>query len=260
MQLVSYLLIIAILFNYSCTKTKIEQKPIEKNNFLPKRSLEENNEYTFRLPDLEKLTDHSPILQVEGFGNENEELRFIVGDIIILSANEKLSYLNLLPKTTEDNSYIIHLIIQDLKDNSFKIAKQWVIELDNSDSSILTDFYEKNRVEIAKIFKNENLTFLSDKISFNSYDAIKDIHLKYDYENTEQKKITGITIFNKTQKLSNIQTSKKTLCPECDSLIIYKGDYLGSISLANNNKLLILGLLEQVSLSPSALHVRFVRL
>ncbi|REC60670.1 hypothetical protein DRF65_19700 [Chryseobacterium pennae] len=260
MQLISHLLIITVLFNYSCTKAKIEQQNIERNNILPKTSLERNNEYTFRLPDLEKLTDKSPILTTEGFGNENEESRFIVGDIIILSANEKLSYLNLLPKTTEDDSYTIHLIIQDLKDNSFKIAKQWVIDLDNSDSNILTDFYKKNKVEIAKIFKNENLSFLSDKISFNSYDAIKNIQLKYNYENTEQKEITEITILNKKQKISNIQISKKTLCPECDSLVIYKGDYLGSISLANNNKLLILGLLEQVSLSPSALHIRFVRL
>ncbi|MGE8552815.1 MAG: hypothetical protein ACN6OB_02620 [Chryseobacterium jejuense] len=260
MKFIYHLLLIMILFNYSCKESKTEQKAIEDQKHLSERSLEKNNEYTFRLPDLEKLIDKSPILKAEGFGNENEELRFIFGDIIILSANEKLSYLNLLPKTTEDNSYIIHLIIQDLKDNSFKIAKQWVIELDNSDSSTLTDFYEKNKIEIAKIFKNENLTFLSNKISFNSYDAIKNIQLKYNYENTEQKEITEITILNKKQKLSNIQISKKTLCPECDSLVIYKGDYLGSISLANNNKLLILGLLEQVSLSPSALHIRFVRL
>lgn len=240
------------------SEDKTEQKAIEAQKHLPEKALEENSE--FRLLDLEKLIDKSPILKTEGFGNENEESRFIVGDIIILSANEKLSYLNLLPKTTEDNSYIIHLIIQDLKDNSFQVAKQWVIELDNSDSNTLAEFYEKNKIEIAKIFKNEHLTLLNDKISFNSYDSIKDIHLKYDYGNTEQREITGINIFNKNQKLSNIQTSKKTLCPECDSVIIYKGDYLGSISLANNKKLLILGLLEHVSLSPSALHVRFVRL
>ncbi|PWN66520.1 hypothetical protein [Chryseobacterium oncorhynchi] len=259
MQLISHLLIIAILFNYSCTKTKIEQKSIENNNILPKTSLEDNNEHTFRLPDLDKLADKSPILKAEGFGNENEELRFIVGDIIILSADKKLVYLNLLPKTTEDNSYVIHLIVQNLEDNSSKIAKKWIIDLDNSDQNTLMDFYKKNKVEINKIFKNENLSFLNDKILFNSYNTIKDINLKYNYENDE---VRGITVFNKNQKIVNIQKiSGKTLCPECDSLRIYKGDYLGSISFkANTKKLLILGLLEQVSLSPSALHIRFVSL
>ncbi|WP_347219123.1 hypothetical protein [Chryseobacterium sp.] len=259
MKFISHLLLATILFNYSCTEAKTEQKLIEDKKLLPERYLEKNNEYIFRLPDLEKLTDKSPILTTEGFGNENEESRFIVGDIIILSANEKLSYLNLLPKTTEDDSYTIHLIIQDLKDNSFKIAKQWVIDLDNSESNILTDFYKKNKREIIEIFKIENLSFLNDKISFNSYDTIKEINLKYDDENNELK---GITIFNNNQKSANIKNiPEKALCPECDSLMLYKGDYLGSISLkTNSRKILIVGFLEQLSLSPPALHIRFINL
>ena len=57
------------------------------------------------------------------------------------------------------------------------------------------------------------------------------------------------------------QNSKNQLCSACKSLIIFKGDFLGELSNHDNSRrILVLGFLEQIDQSPSALHVRLLNL
>ena len=79
----------------SCSKT---DRPNYKNQVVTSKIDSSANEKTvyFHLPPLQKLADRSPILKAEAFGNENEEIRYIVDDILILlSASENDNELNL---------------------------------------------------------------------------------------------------------------------------------------------------------------------
>lgn len=98
----------------SCSKTSIkEDKPKSENKVVASEidSSADGKMAFFQMPSLQKLADQSPILKAEAFGNDNEQIRYIVGDIIILSVDNKIDYLNLLPKTSEDDNFYINLVI-----------------------------------------------------------------------------------------------------------------------------------------------------
>ena len=76
------------------------------------------------------------------------------------------------------------------------------------------------------------------------------------------QEITKVQIdFRNHKSIFLDQISKNQLCSECKSLMIYNGDFLGEISLDKQKiKILILGFLERVHQSPSALHIRLFSL
>lgn len=170
-------------------------------------------------------------------------------------------YLNLLPKTTEDDTYIIHLVEQDLKNNTTKIIKEWFINNSEGSDINLVDFYESSKNEISEIFKNHNLQSIGKKLIFKPYSSVKNIKIKNIFETTnDELEIKSLDILkNDKQAISLKQNSKNTFCVECNSLKIYQADFIGQISI-ENHKILVLGLLERINLSPSAIHIRFVYL
>ena len=247
----------------SCSKT---DKPDYKNQVVTSKIDSSSNEKAtyFQMPSLQKLADRSPILKAEAFGNENEEIRYIVGDILILSVDEKIAYLSLLPKTTEDDSHYINLVIQDKSDNIPKVAKEWLINNDDGQSIVLSEFYESFKDEILVILEKEKTKPLGQKLSLLSYDQMKETSLKRIFETTEHdsQELAKVQIdFNDHKTIFLDRTSKNQLCSECKSIIIYNGDFLGEISMDKQKTgILILGFLERIDLSPSALHVRLVSL
>jgi len=95
-KLLIFLFLIGVLTTFgltvnSCAKT---DKPNHKNQVVTSKIDSSANEKAtyFQMPSLQKLADRSPILRTEAFGNENEEIRHIVGDILILSVGEKIAY------------------------------------------------------------------------------------------------------------------------------------------------------------------------
>ncbi|MBV6878679.1 hypothetical protein NG800_002205 [Epilithonimonas ginsengisoli] len=99
-KLLIFLFLIGVLTTFgltvnSCSKT---DKPDHKNQVAISKIDSSSHEKAtyFQMPSLQKLADRSPILKAEAFGNENEEIRYIVGDILILlSASENDNELNL---------------------------------------------------------------------------------------------------------------------------------------------------------------------
>lgn len=242
----------------SCSKTTVENQDFTEKKIIQnikKDSLEVDNQFAFHFPSLQRLADKSPILKKEGFGSKNDEIRFIVGDIIILSLGEKIIYLNLLPKTTEDDNYYIHLISQDL-DNNFKIEKEWTINEESGNQFKLEDFYKNHKNEIVNIFKKNELQLqLIKKNSLKSYDQIKNIDIKTNKDNANH--LNKIQVFSNNHNV--ITLDNKVFCPECDSLVIDEVDYIGEITNEESSiKVLVLGFLEKIEHSPSALHVRLV--
>lgn len=257
----------SILATNSCSETKINSKSLVENK------LEDNatqNSATvvkpaaFQLPPLQELAMSSPTLEKESFDNGIQEIKFIAGDLLILSFDRKIAYLNLLPKTTEDDIYNINLVIQNLDSNVPTVAKKWTINNESGEVIILADFYENYKNVIKEIFDREGIMFLQKKLSFKIYDQIKDVIIKSKYKKggNDLQEIKTVEIFSKNHKPIYLQRySKNTLCVECDSLLLYKGDYLGEISIdEQSKKLLVLGFLEQIDHSPSALHIRLVYL
>lgn len=245
----------------STTKT---DKPDQKNKVVTSKIDSSANEKIvfFHMPSLQKLADKSPVLKAEAFGNENEEIRYLVGDILILSVDTKIAYLSLLPKTTEDDNFYINLVVQDKHDNVPKVAKEWLINNEDGQSIVLSEFYESLKGEISGILQKEKTQPLSQNLSLLPYDQIKETYLKRTYKTIENdsQELTKVQIDFKNQKSIFLdQISKNQLCSECKSLMIYNGDFLGEISLdKQKTKILILGFLERVDQSPSALHIRFV--
>ncbi|WP_426475813.1 hypothetical protein [Chryseobacterium balustinum] len=248
----------------SCTNKKSEANKLteEKTTLHISKTdtLIENNVF-FQLPSLQKLVEESPILKKEAF---ESEIKYIVGDAIILSADKKIAYLNLLPKTSEDDNYYIHLVIQNWDNDSPKIAKKWTINNQSGDMIILSDFYENYKDEISELFKNEGIVLLNQKPSFKSYNQVSNINIKSTYKNAndEFKELSKIEIDSKnTTSILLQQDSKKSFCVECDSLLVYKTDFLGELFFEKQGKkILLLGFLEQINQSPSALHLRLVGL
>ncbi len=249
----------------ACSKSTVEPSNLDKKKvekIVKKDTLIADKQLFFQLPSLLQLAEKSPILKKEGFGNE-AETKFIVGNVIILSFDKKLVYLNLLPKTTEDDTYIIHLMEQDLKNNTTKIIKEWFINNSEGSEINLVDFYESSKNEISEIFKNHNLQSIGKKLIFKPYSSVKNIKIKKIFETTnDELEIKTLDILeNDKRAISLKQNSKNTFCIECNSLKIYQADFIGQISIENeNHKILVLGLLERINLSPSAIHIRFVYL
>lgn len=267
-KLLIFLFLIGVLTTFgltvnSCAKT---DKQNHKNQVITSKIDSSANEKAtyFQMPSLQKLADRSPILRAEAFGNENEEIRYIVGDILILSVGEKIAYLSLLPKTTEDDSHYINLVVQDKSDNIPKVAKEWLINNDDGQSIVLSEFYESFKDEILVILEKEETKPLGQKLSLLSYDQMKETSLKRIFKTTEHdsQELAKVQIdYNDHKTIFLDRTSKNQLCSECKSIIIYNGDFLGEISMdKQNTKILILGFLERIDLSPSALHVRLVSL
>lgn len=96
------------------------------------------------------------------------------------------------------------------------------------------------------------------------YDQIKETSLKRIFETTEHdlQELAKVQIdLNDHKTIFLDRISKNQLCSECKSIIIYNGDLLGEITMdKQKTKILILGFLERIDLSPSALHVRLVSL
>lgn len=251
----------------SCSKTSIKaDKPKNENKVVASKidSAADGNIAFFQMPSLQKLTDQSPILKTEAFGNDNEQIRYIVGDIIILSVDKEIAYLNLLPKTSEDDNFYINLVIQNKTDNIPKIAKEWLINNEDGNSIILAEFYENYKDEILEILHKEKIQLLNKNLSLKPYGQIEDTYFKSTYRNIENdmQVLSKVQInFSNQKSIFLNQNSKNQLCPECKSLIIFKGDFLGELSNHDNStRILVLGFLEQIDQSPSALHVRLVNL
>lgn len=251
----------------SCSESKSTTKtgkPDRKNQVVTSEIDSSANEKIvfFHMPSLQKLAEKSPILKAEAFGNENEEIRYLVGDILILSVDTKIAYLSLLPKTTEDDNFYINLVVQDKNDNVPKVAKEWLINNEDGHSIVLSEFYESFKDEISGILQKEKTQLLSQNLSLLPYDQIKETYLKRTYKTVENdsQELTKVQIDFRNQKSIFLdQISKNQLCSECKSLMIYNGDFLGEISMdKQKTKVLILGFLERVDQSPSALHIRFV--
>lgn len=214
----------------------------------------------FQLPDLQKLADASPNLRKEAFGNNG--IRYIAGDAIILSAGKKLTYLNLLPKTSEDNNYYIQLVAQDWGHSEPEIVKTWTINDESGNIISLKDFYKSYKDEIASILKEERIPISRQRISFRPYHRVKDIVIKNTYKNigNELRELNTVAISsgNKTIILLK-KNSGNIFCPECGSLPIYQTDILGELSIEKQKeKILLMGFLEHMDQSPSALHIRFI--
>ena len=245
----------------STTKT---DKPDRKNQVITSKIDSSANEKIvfFHMPSLQKLADKSPILYAEAFGNEDEKIRYIVGDILILSVDTKIAYLSLLPKTTEDDNSYINLVVQNKNDNIPTVAKEWLINNDDGESTVLAEFYESFKDEILGILEKEKTQPLNQKLSLLPYEQMKETSLKRIFKTSENDlpELAKVQIdFNNQKSIILDQTSKNQLCSECKSLIIYNGDFLGEISIdIQKTKILILGFLERVDHSPSALHIRFV--
>lgn len=262
--LIGVITIIGLNLN-SCSKstTKID-KPDHKNQIVTSKIDSSVNEKTvfFQMPSLQKLADKSPILKAEAFGNENEEIRYLVGDVLILSVDTKIAYLSLLPKTTEDDNFYINLVVQNRNDSVPTVAKEWLINNDDGHSIVLAEFYENFKDEILEILHKEKIQPLNQKLSLLTYDQIKETYLKRTYKTigNDLQELTKVQIdFNNQKSIFLDQTSKNQLCSECRSLTIYNGDFLGEISMdKQKTKILILGFLERIDQSPSALHIRFV--
>ncbi len=214
----------------------------------------------FQLPDLQKLADDSPVLRKEAFGKNG--IRFITGNVMILSTGKRLTYLNLLPKTSEDNNYYIQLVTQDRDHSEPEIVKTWTINNESGNIISLKGFYKSYKDEIAGILKEEGIPVSKQSISFRSYHQVKDIVIKNTYKNTgnELKELNTVAISpgNKTIILMK-KNSGNIFCPECGSLPIYQADILGELSIEKQKeKILLMGFLEHMDQSPSALHIRFI--
>lgn len=216
----------------------------------------ENNNF-FHLPDLQKLIDYSPGLKKESFGDG--EIRFIVGDALILSTTKQITYLNLLPKTSEDDNYYIHLIVQSWNNGKPKTLKKWTISNESGNIISLKDFYDSYKDEISEILKKEEILFTNQNISFKPYKK-DSIIITNTYKNGENrfKALSSVSINSKNADTILLQQG---FCPECDSLLIYKTDILGELRIEKQaKKILLLGFLEQIDQSPSALHLRLIDL
>lgn len=248
----------------SCSNKKNETsnpKKEKKISVTNKDTIRIENNNFFHLPDLQKLVDYSPILKKESFGDG--DIRFIVGDALILSTTKQITYLNLLPKTSEDDNYYIHLIVQSWNNGKPKTLKKWTINNESGNLISLQDFYEGYIDEIREILKKEEISFVNQKISFIPYKK-DNIILTSTYKNVENefKELNSVAINSKdTHTILLQKDSKNTFCPECDSLLIYKTDILGEIIMEKQaKKILLIGFLEQIDQSPSALHLRFIDL
>ena len=190
--------------------------------------------------------------------------RYIVGDIIILSVDKKIVYLNLLPKTSEDDNFYINLVIQNKTDNIPKIANEWLINNEDGNSIILAEFYENYKDEILEILHKEKIQLLNKNLSLKPYGQIEDTYFKSTYRNIENdmQVLSKVQInFSDQKSIFLDQNSKNQLCAECNSILLFKGDFLGELTDDNNStKILVLGFLEQIDHSPSALHLRFLNL
>lgn len=153
-------------------------------------------------------------------------------------------------------------MFQDKFDNIPKVAKEWLINNDDGQSIVLSEFYESFKDEILVILEKEKTKPLDQKLSLLSYDQMNETSLKRIFESTEHnsQELVKVQIdLNDHKTIFLDQISKNQLCSECKSIIIYNGDFLGEIS-TDKQKILILGFLERIDLSPSALHVRLVSL
>ena len=170
--------------------------------------------------------------------------------------------MSLLPKTTEDDNSYINLVVQNKNDNIPTVAKEWLINNDDGESTVLAEFYESFKDEILGILEKEKTQPLNQKLSLLPYEQMKETSLKRIFKTSENDlpELAKVQIdFNNQKSIFLDQTSKNQLCSECKSLIIYNGDFLGEISIdKQKTKILILGFLERVDHSPSALHIRFV--
>lgn len=246
----------------SCSNKKNETSNLKKEKKISVTNKDtiriENNNF-FHLPDLQKLVDYSPILKKESFGDG--DIRFIVGDALILSTTKQITYLNLLPKTSEDDNYYIHLIVQSWNNGKPKTLKKWTINNESGNILSLEDFYNSSIDEISGILKKEEILFINQKISFKNYKK-DNIIITCTYKNgkNEFKELNTVAINSKDANTILLQQySNNTFCPECDSLLIYKTDILGELRIGKQ-KILLLGFLEQIDQSPSALHLRLIDL
>ncbi|MET3730466.1 hypothetical protein [Moheibacter stercoris] len=267
-----YFLFIFLLFINWITLSCKENQLNSSNNFISQRSeltIYDTIEFPniYHIPSLQELTLKSSILSKEAFGIHEDEIRFITGDIIILSIEKKLIYIELLAKTTEDNSNYIQLISQNLNDNKFEIIKKWEINNSNGEIVNLKDFFHENFEKISLILKNENSIFLSKNLEFKDYSQIQNIILTEKFEEHKDEmndlKIISQLIIksNQPQPLNLSELSQNQICPNCDSLLIYKSDFLGElISTEKELRILIIGILEHINHSPSALQIRLINL
>lgn len=251
----------------SCSKTSIQaDKPKNENREVASKiDFAADGKMTFfQMPSLQKLADESPVLKAEAFGNDNEQIRYIVGDIIILSVDKKIVYLNLLPKTSEDNHFYINLVIQNKSDNIPKIAKEWLINNEEGNSIILAEFYENYKDEILEILHKEKIELLNKNLSLKPYGQIEDTYFTSMYKTIENDRqvLSKVQInFSNQKSIFLDQNSKNRLCSECNSIELFKGDFLGELTDEDNStRILVLGFLEQIDQSPNALHLRFLNL
>lgn len=221
----------------------------------------------YYLPSLQNLTLKSPILKDEAFATQDDEISFIVGDILILSVDEKLIYLELLPKTSEDNFYYIQLISQNLNDNKFDLIKKWEGINTNGEQIKLSDFFKSNFEEISTFLKSENLSFLTQKLDFKDSVKFQNNVLTEKFEEYKNE-LNDLSIINQIEIKSNSsqpvilnKVLQNQICPNCGNILIYKSDILGEIiSDDKKTNLLIIGILEHINHSPSALQIRFINL
>ena len=96
-----------------------------------------------------------------------------------------IAYLGLLPKTTEDDNFFINLVVQDKNDNVPKVAKERLINNDDGQSIVQSEFYESFKDEILVILQKEKTQPLSQNISLLPYDQIKETYLKRTYKTVE---------------------------------------------------------------------------
>lgn len=253
----------ALILFISCSdkKNEIDKSMQQRQISIVKTERRADEEPSFfQLPDLQKLADDSPVLRKEAFGKYG--IRYIAGDAMILSAGKRLTYLNLLPKTSEDNNYYIQLVAQDRDHGEPEIVKTWTINNESDNIISLKGFYKSYKDEIAGILKEKRIPISKQRISFSPYHRVKDIVIKNTYKNTgnELKELNTVAMSpgNKTIILMK-KNSGNIFCPECRSLPIYQADILGELTIEKQKeKILLMGFLEHIDQSPSALHIRFI--
>ncbi len=246
----------------SCSKNTVrEARPHKRETAEKPVPLSDEQPMFFRMPSLQQLAEKSPLLRTEAFGDANAEVKYIVGDLLILSAQKKLVYLNLLPKTSEDDYVYITLIIQDKNTNVPTVFKEWPINNENGQPVVLQEFYEAVKEEITGILTKEKIALLDQHLSLLPVKkGAGKLQNTYETDDTGLQLLTKVYLDVTNRKAIVLDhNSNNPFCSECDPLKIYKTDFLGEI--VNHDKtirLFALGFLEQIDQAPSALHVRLI--